>query len=153
MCMLTIVNLISRQFLRFWSNKFFIMWMTWVLHCTYRRCFLRAVHANAVHADLNGVACRSIWGTVGEVELNGLDGVDAISKNPNEMGQKHWYKWLKEKQNVQYAFAWSYSFRMSSSWLKTSWLMISDVWDDGWDMAAKKLSVQDKRGGSLSLQG
>lgn len=34
------------------------------------------MHGDAVHADLNGVSCRTIRWTVREVQLNGLDRVN-----------------------------------------------------------------------------
>lgn len=38
------------------------------------------MHGDAVHADLNGVPCRTISRTVGEVQLNGLDWVNGRSE-------------------------------------------------------------------------
>lgn len=41
---------------------------------------LRLVHGDAVHADLDGVPCRSIGWTVAEVQLDGLNCVDGRSE-------------------------------------------------------------------------
>lgn len=40
---------------------------------TYGERVLGLMHGDAVHADLNGVPCRTISRTVGEVQLDGLD--------------------------------------------------------------------------------
>lgn len=47
--------------------------------CTHSECLLWLMHGNAVHADLDGVPCRSISWTVAEVQLYGLNCVDGRS--------------------------------------------------------------------------
>lgn len=50
--------------------------------CTHSECLLRLVHGYAVHADLDGVPCRSISRTVTEVQLYRLNCVDGGSETP-----------------------------------------------------------------------
>lgn len=50
--------------------------------CTHSQCLVRLVHGNAVHADLNGVSCRSVSWTVAEVQFYRLNCVDRRSETP-----------------------------------------------------------------------